>query len=79
MGFILLKFSPEQLAQVRQLSTTEGFVEAFQQNIRECRSFYEAYELTESQHEHLFGARRYSCYASFATNRNRKPKDFIKD
>lgn len=72
MGFILVQFTPEQLQQVRQLSTTAGFVEAFQQNIRDCRTFYEAYEVTESQHEELFGRRKYSCYASFAANRNRK-------
>ncbi len=74
MGFILVQFTPEQLAQVRQLSTTEGFVEAFQQNIRDCRTFYEAYEVTESQHEELFGKRKYSCYQSFSVCRKSKVK-----
>jgi hypothetical protein len=59
---------------MHQLSTTEGFVEAFQQNINDCETFFEAYEVTESQHEALFGRRKYSCYHSFATHRP-KPKD----
>lgn len=74
MGFLLVQFSPEQLSQVRQLSTTEGFVEAFQQNIADCKTFFEAYEVTERAHESLFGKRKYSCYHSFATHRP-KPGD----
>lgn len=69
MGFILVKFTPEQISQVRQLSTTNGFVEAFQQNIAECRTFYQAYELTETQHEAIFGRRKFSSYHSFSVCR----------
>lgn len=72
MGFILVNFSAEQLSQVRQLSTTEGFVEAFQKNIADCRTFYEAYEFTETQHEQLFGKRKYSSYHSFSVCRRQQ-------
>jgi hypothetical protein len=65
MGFILVEFSPEQLKQVRQLSTTEGFAEAFHQNLATSKTFIEAYEVTERAHECLFGERKYSCYQSF--------------
>lgn len=71
MGFILVKFTPEQLSQVRQLSTTDGFVEAFHQNLPTSKTFLEAYEVTEIAHEELFGKRKYSCYQSFATVRGR--------
>lgn len=76
MGFILLKFSPEQLHQVKMLSTTEGFVEAFQKNAADCKTFFEAYEITESQHEELFGRRRYASYTSFAVNRTKQGRKF---
>ena len=69
MGFILVQFTKEQISQVRQLSTTDGLVDAFQQNIAECRTFYQAYELTESQHESLFGRRKFSSYHSFSVCR----------
>jgi hypothetical protein len=65
MGFILLKFTPEQLAQVQQLSTTTGFADAFHSNVPQSRTFREAYEVTESTHEEVFGRRKFSCYQSF--------------
>jgi hypothetical protein len=65
MGFILMKFEPEQLKQVQQLSTTEGFCEAFAQNLTVSRTFTEAYEITETAHEELFGRRKYSEYSTF--------------
>jgi hypothetical protein len=75
-GFILVKFSPEQINQVRSLSTTEGFCEAFEQNLKATGTasapFSAAYELTERAHEDLFGKRKYSCYASFRTTTTRK-------
>lgn len=71
MGFILVQFAPEQLAQVRQLSTTEGFIEAFHQNLSVDKTFIESYEITEMAHEGVFGRRKYSCYNSFSTVRGR--------
>jgi len=64
-GFILIKISPEALAQIRQLSTTEGFAEAFHLNASISRTNMEAYELTERSHEEVFGRRKFSCYQSF--------------
>ena len=71
-GFILVKFSREQLDQVRILSTTAGFCQAFEMNLKATRSstapFKAAYELTEQAHENLFGRRRYTSYSSFRTH-----------
>ena len=71
MGFILVQFTPQQLEQVRNLSTTEGFCQAFEQNLQDFPTFTEAYEFTESQHEQLFGKRKYSGYVSFSTCRKK--------
>lgn len=70
-GFILVRFTREQLDQVRCLSTTEGFCQAFEKNLRVTRTFTEAYEITEASHEQLFGRRRYSCYESFSIVKSR--------
>lgn len=71
----MVEFTPEQIKQVRFLSTTEGFVEAFEANLSECRTNSMAYELVEREHEHLFGRRKYSCYYSFATHAVRKTRE----
>lgn len=64
-GVIVVKFTEEQLNQVRQFSTTEGFCKAFDSNLIVSKTFNEAYELTESNHEDIFGRRKYSCYQAF--------------
>ena len=71
MAFILVQFSPEQLEQVRILSTTEGFCRAFEENLTVSKTFTEAYEMTEISHEELFGRRKYSEYSSFCHNRKK--------
>lgn len=74
-GFILVRFSPEQLDQVRTLSTTEGFCRAFEMNLRATSSstapFMDAYEMTERAHEAIFGRRKYSEYKSFENQKRR--------
>lgn len=53
---------------VKKLADKKGFRHTFESNIKECQTFNEAYERTESMHEEVFGFRKYSCYQSFATN-----------
>lgn len=72
MSFILIKFTPEQLNMTRQLSTTEGFCQLFEQNLKTTKTLMRAYELTEEAHQDLFGRRRYSGYHSFYTTINRQ-------
>lgn len=69
MGFILLKYTPEQINQVQMLSTTEGFCQAFDQNLPVSKTFLEAYEVTERAHEDLFGRRKYAEYSIFCRAR----------
>lgn len=75
-GYILISFTEEQLKQVRQLSTTEGFVEAFyindralQQDGRLRYTKIAAYEQLEDAHCELFGERKYAGYPQFARAR----------
>lgn len=75
-GYILISFTEEQLKQVRQLSTTEGFVEAFyindralQQDGRLRYTKIAAYEQLEETHCKLFGDRKYAGYPQFSRAR----------
>lgn len=72
MSFILIKFTPEQLTLTRQLSTTEGFCQLFEENLATTRTVMRAYRLTEEVHEDLFGKTKYSSYDSFRHTLNRK-------
>lgn len=71
MGFITITLKPEEVQYIRQLSTTEGFCEAFNQNLPTSKTFLEAYEVTERAHEDLFGRRKYSEYVSFCRARSK--------
>jgi hypothetical protein len=71
MGFILIEFSKEQLNLIRTISTTEGFVKMFEDNLPVSKTFSNAYEMTERTHEDIFGERKYSSYKSFSTCRKK--------
>jgi len=54
--------------------TFTGFNKRFEQLTKKSKTYHEAYEKAEEEHEHNFGERRYSGYQSFRHLRNRKIK-----
>lgn len=57
---------------IRQLTSVDGFIYIFENNLKEGNSLKTAYEKTEELHELFIGKRRYSCYDSFRHVRIRK-------
>lgn len=56
------------------IATTESFYKVYENNMRKTKSYKDAYELTEIDHIHRYGARKYSGYESFKANRSRYMK-----
>lgn len=57
---------PERAVKLRY-----SFNDIFQEYTRNCKTYSEAYEKTEAEHERYYGKRMYSGYDSFK-NRKRK-------
>ena len=71
MGLLIVQLNSEQKTLVQKLHSQRGFVEVFEENLKDSPTFTEAYERTERIHEDLFGERRYSCYQSFCVVKKR--------
>ena len=56
------------------LPTPKGFDERFWKHAKESKTYIEAYEKTEMEHEKHSGKRRYSDYNSFRNCRDRRIK-----
>jgi hypothetical protein len=50
---------------VKQFVTFHGYMEIFYDNCRGCKTFNEAFELTEDEYFEIFGVNRFSSYKSF--------------
>lgn len=55
--------------------TDDGFIEVYESQVKQARTYTQAYENTETMHEITFGHRRYSSYHSFEVVKNRKRKN----
>ena len=60
------------------LLSPRGFEERFHKNCKECKTYTEAYEKTESEYEEYFGKKRYASYDSFRVVMQRKMKQSYK-
>ena len=56
------------------LLSPKGFDERFWKHAKESKTYIEAYEKTEMEHEKHFGKRRYSDYNRFRNCRDRRIK-----
>ena len=56
------------------LLSPKGFDERFWKHAKESKTYLEAYEKTEMEHEKHFRKRRYSDYNSFRNCRDRRIK-----
>jgi len=56
------------------LLTPNGFDDRFWKYAKETKTYVEAYEKTEIEHEKHFGKRKYSDYNSYTTSRNKRLK-----
>ena len=56
------------------LLSPNGFDERFWKNSKDSKTYMEAYEKTEIEHEKHFGKRKYSDYNSYTTSRNKRIK-----
>ena len=56
------------------LLSPKGFDERFWKHAKESKTYIEAYEKTEMEHEKHFGKLRYSDYNSFRNCRDRRIK-----
>lgn len=45
--------------------TTEGFMKRFEELLPHCKTYLEAYQQTEREHQTLFGRGRYKTYDAF--------------
>lgn len=50
--------------------TTEGFMMRYDDNLKESKTYLEAYKKTEEEHKELFGRARYKSYDSFRMTKN---------
>ena len=50
----------------------DGFNQRFEQNMRLCNTYKNAYFKTEEQFEGIFGENKYASYDSFRITRSRK-------
>ena len=55
--------------------TFSGFNKRFEELIKDSKTYSEAYDKAEDEHEHNFGSRRYSDYQSFRHLRRRRIKN----
>lgn len=60
--------------QIARLTTTKGFIEAFEEEISNHKNMPDAYYAVEKVHHSVFGYHRYSGYDSFRKVRERKLK-----
>lgn len=51
--------------------TFDGFNKLYEKNVKKCKSYKEAYELTEEIHENVFGCRCYNDHDVFKQARYR--------
>jgi hypothetical protein len=56
------------------LLSPNGFDERFWKYAKDSKTYMEAYEKTEIEHEKHFGKRKYSDYNSYTTSRNKRIK-----
>jgi len=56
------------------LLSPNGFDERFWKNSKDSKTYMEAYEKTEIEHEKHFGKRKYSDYNSFRGARDKRIK-----
>ena len=56
---------PQAPEGMRKLTTTEGFIESYEQLIKCCKTYKTAYEVLEIQYERVFGVRKYDNFSSF--------------
>jgi len=56
------------------LLTPNGFDDRFWKYAKETKTYIEAYEKTEIEHQKHFGKRKYSDYNSYTTSRNKRLK-----
>ncbi len=61
------------------LLTPNGFDDRFWKYAKETKTYVEAYEKTEIEHEKHFGKRKYSDYNSYTTSRNKRLKKHNRD
>jgi citrate synthase len=50
--------------------TTEGFMQRYEELVKESRTYFDAYTNAEREHINLFGHPRYKNYDSFRMTRN---------
>jgi hypothetical protein len=51
--------------------SAESFEELFFKQVKQTKTYLEAYENTEKIHEEYFGRRRFSCYENFSRARKK--------
>tara|TARA_R100000664_G_scaffold4828_1_gene9559 strand:+ start:2092 stop:2307 length:216 start_codon:yes stop_codon:yes gene_type:complete len=59
---------------ILKLISFEGFNQRFEQNMRVCNTYKNAYLKTEEQYKDVFGEKKYASYDSFRIVRARKMK-----
>lgn len=69
---------PEIHPQAKELGTTRGFIVRFEQLIKVCESYKEAYEKLEEVHVRVYGRRKYSEWVTFKSIYYRKSKKIQK-
>ena len=59
---------------ILKLVSFDGFNQRYEQNMRVCNTYKNAYLKTEEQYEGVFGQKKYASYDSFRIIRSRKMK-----
>ena len=60
-----LMIIPQAPPSMRRLATTEGFIASYEALVKCCKTYQNAYEVLEMQHERVFGFRKYDNFSSF--------------